>query len=107
MRIKKNDTVMVITGKSKGVSGVVLESFPKDSKVLVAGVNVVTKHMKKTAESAGKKITKELPIHVSNVMLLDDAGKVSRVAYSKNSNGKKIRVLKTTQKEVVDNFKKA
>nr|AMR07499.1 ribosomal protein L24 [uncultured bacterium] len=107
MRIKKGDTVLVIAGKNKGTKGDVLVAFPKDGKVLVSGVNVVTKHVKKTAEAAGQKIQKELPIDVSNVMLLDGEGKVSRVKYSENEKGKKVRVFTTTQKEVVENFKKA
>jgi len=107
MRIKKGDIIVVISGKDKGKKGLVLLSFPKDGKVLVQGVNVVTKHVKKTAESAGQKIQKELPIDVSNVMLLDDGGKATRVRYSSNSAGKKVRVCVTTQKEVVENFKKA
>lgn len=97
---------MVITGKNKGMTGEVLEALPKEGKVVVTGVHVVTRHVKKTAESAGKKVQKELPIDVSNVMLLDDTGKVSRVRYSENNKGKKIRVFATTQKEVVENFKK-
>lgn len=107
MRIKKNDTVLVITGKDKGKTGVVLEALPKENKVVVAGVHMVTKHVKKTAEAAGKKIEKELPIDVSNVMMIDGSGKASRVKYSVGEKGKKVRVLKTTQKEIVENFKKA
>lgn len=107
MRIKKNDTVVVISGKDKGKTGEVVLAMPTDKKVVVAGVNVVTKHVKKTAEFAGQKIQKELPIDVSNVMLLDSDGKASRVRYSKNTKGKNIRVCVTTQKEVVENFKKA
>lgn len=107
MKIKKNDTVMVITGKDKGKQGVVLFAFPKESKVLIQGINVVTKHMKKTNESAGQKIQKELPIHVSNVMLLDAQGKVSRVGYEIEKGAKKVRVLKTTKSKVIENFKTA
>lgn len=107
MKIKKGDTVVVITGKDKGKKGLVVSAFPKESKVLVQEVNMVIRHVPKTHEKAGEKIQKELPIHVSNVMLLDDAGKVSRVGYSIGKNGKKVRVLKTTKSEVIENFNKA
>jgi len=94
MKIKKNDEVIVITGKYKGVKGKVLKAMPKDSKVVVAGVNKVKRHMKPTQEKPGHIADIEKPIHVSNVALLDaKSGKPTKVGY-KIDEGKKVRVAK-------------
>ena len=93
MKIKKGDTVKVIAGKDKGKEGKVLAV--KDNTVIVENVNMVTKHSKATAANqAGGIVTKEAPIHVSNVMLLVD-GKATRVGF-KMDGDKKVRVAKAT-----------
>lgn len=101
MKIKKNDTVVVITGKDKGIKGKVLEAFPRLSRVLVEGVNVVKKHEKsRTQGNAGQIIEKSLPVHVSNVSLLDPKdGKPTRVGYV-IENGKKSRVAKKSGQKI-------
>ena len=96
MRIKKNDTVVVITGKDKGKHGKVLKAMPKDNKVVVEGVNIQTKHAKATRNAAAEIKHFEGPIDASNVMLYDAKAKeVIKVAYEVR-NGKKVRVSKKT-----------
>ena len=96
MRIKKNDTVVVITGKDKGKHGKVLKAMPKDNKVIVEGVNVQTKHAKATRNTAAEIKHIEGPIDASNVMLYDAKAKeVIKVAYEVR-DGKKVRVSKKT-----------
>ena len=96
MRIKKNDTVVVITGKDKGKHGKVLKAMPKDNKVIVEGVNVQTKHAKATRNAAAEIKHIEGPIDASNAMLYDAKAKeVIKVAYEVR-NGKKVRVSKKT-----------
>ena len=99
MRIKKGDTVVVITGKDKGKSGKVLKAMPKENKVVVEGVNMQTKHAKATQKTAAEIKHMEGPIDVSNVMLLVD-GKATRVGF-KMDGDKKVRVAKSTG-EVID-----
>ena len=94
MKIKKGDQAIVITGRDKGKTGEVLKSMPKDNKVLVQGINLVKRHQKPTQENAGGIQTKEAPIHVSNVALIDPkSGKATRVGF-KIVNDQKVRVSK-------------
>jgi large subunit ribosomal protein L24 len=103
MHIKKGDTVQVISGKEKGKIGEVLTTFPETSKVVIKGVNVRTKHVKPQQEGESGQIqTFEAPIHSSNVMLYSTQQKVaSRVCYTFNADGRKVRMLKKTG-EVID-----
>ncbi|GIN87817.1 50S ribosomal protein L24 [Heyndrickxia sporothermodurans] len=102
MHVKKGDKVMVITGKDKGKTGVILASFPKKDRVIVEGVNIVKKHSKPSqANPQGGIVSFEAAIHVSNVMLLDPkTNEPTRVGY-KEVNGKKVRVAKKSG-EVLD-----
>lgn len=95
MHVKKGDKVMVISGKDKGKTGVILSAFPKKDRVLVEGVNIVKKHTKPNqANPQGGIVEQEATIHVSNVMLLDPkSGEPTRVGY-KVEDGKKVRVAK-------------
>ena len=96
MRIKKGDTVMVITGKDKGKHGKVLKAMPKENRVVVEGVNMQTKHAKATRQAGAEIKHLEGPIDASNVMLYDSKTKQgTRVGY-KVENGKKVRVSKKT-----------
>ena len=100
MKIKKGDEVIVITGKYKGVKGKVLESRPTESRVVVAGVNRIKRHVKPTQEKPGHIKDVESPIHVSNVALVDPkGGKATRVGY-KTVGDKKVRVAKKSGTEV-------
>lgn len=95
LKIKKGDKVVVLTGKDKGAEGEVLKVMPTEARVLVQGVNMVTKHQKPSQVSAGGIQKKELPIHVSNVAVVDPkGGKATRVGYKLLKDGKKVRVAK-------------
>jgi large subunit ribosomal protein L24 len=102
MHVKKGDKVMVITGKDKGKTGVILAAFPKKDRVLVEGVNIVKKHTKPNqANPQGGIVSQEAAIHVSNVMPIDPkTGEPTRVGY-KIEDGKKIRIAKKSG-EVLD-----
>lgn len=95
MKIKKGDTVVVLTGKDKGKAGEVLKTMPTKSRVIVQGVNVVKKHNKPTQFSAGGIEEKELSIHVSNVALQDPkSDKPTRVGFNTLKSGKKVRIAR-------------
>ena len=95
LKLKKGDTVRVIAGKDKGKEGKVLAVNVADNTVIVENVNMVTKHSKPSAANqVGGIVTKEAPIHTSNVMLLVD-GKATRVGF-KMDGDKKVRVAKAT-----------
>jgi large subunit ribosomal protein L24 len=80
IKIKKGDMVKVIAGASKGKEGKVLEVLPQKSRVLVEGVNVISKHAKPdNANPQGGIVKKEAPIHISNVMFIDNKGNATRV----------------------------
>ncbi|GLB61373.1 50S ribosomal protein L24 [Cytobacillus sp. NCCP-133] len=102
MHVKKGDKVMVISGKDKGKTGVILAAFPKQSRVLVEGVNIVKKHSKPSQMNPqGGIISQEAPVHVSNVMPVDPkSGEPTRLGY-KTVDGKKVRVAKKSG-EVLD-----
>lgn len=89
-RILKGDKVLIIAGKDRGKTGLVERVLPKESRVVVVGVNLVKKHLKKSAKNPqGGIIDKTLPIHISNVMLLDPAqNKPTRVGYQLKGNEK-------------------
>jgi large subunit ribosomal protein L24 len=95
MNVKKGDKVMVITGKDKGKTGVILTAYPKKDRVLVEGVNIVKKHTKPNQDNPqGGIVSQEATIHVSNVMVIDPkTGEPTRVGY-KIEDGKKVRVAK-------------
>lgn len=95
MKIKKGDQVVVLTGRDRGAKGEVLKVMPSDNRVVVQGVNVVTKHQKPTHLSPGGVQKKELSIHASNVALVDPkSGAATRVGYKVLKDGKKVRVAK-------------
>ena len=100
LKIKKGDTVKVITGKDKGKEGKVISVDVKNGKVVVEGANMITKHAKPSqANPNGGIIQKEAAIDISNVMLVVD-GKATRVGFE-IKDGKKVRVAKATG-EVID-----
>jgi len=103
MRIKKGDTVQVISGKDKGKTGEVLKTLPNDNRVIVKGVNLRTKHIKPTQEGEGGRIvTEEFSLHASNVMIYSSDKKViSRVEIFIDKDGTKKRRLKKTG-ELID-----
>lgn len=96
MKIRKGDTVKVITGKYKGKTSRVIKAMPKSNKIIVEGVNLAKKHTRPTQENPQGGINEiELPIHVSNVQLLA-GNSTSKVGYKYLDDGKKVRFLKKT-----------
>jgi large subunit ribosomal protein L24 len=104
VKIKKGDTVVVIAGKDKGAKGKVIAAYPTRDKILVEGVNRIKKHERIRTTQRGAKtggiVTQEAAIHVSNVQLLDSDGKPTRVGYRFDDNGQKVRIARTTGKEL-------
>ena len=102
LKIKKGDTVKVITGDNKGQQGKVLEVFIEDQKAIVESVNMITKHTKPNAKnSQGGFVKKEAPIQVSNLMVIDSTGKPTRVGRKiDEKTGKLVRYSKKS-KEVI------
>jgi len=100
MKIRKGDQVVVTTGRDKGKQGEVLRAMPKDNKVVVQGVNMVKRHTRPSQTNAGGIISKEAPIDVSNVALIDpETGKATRIGY-KVVDGEKVRVAKKSGKVI-------
>ena len=106
-RVKKGDTVVIVSGKDKGATGKVIAAFPREDKVLVEGVNLVKKHTKISQTTRGAKtggiVTQEAPIHVSNVMPVVevDGKKVrTRVGTAVAEDGTKSRVSRRTGEDL-------
>jgi large subunit ribosomal protein L24 len=104
MKVKKGDTVLVVTGRDKGAKGKVILAYPETNKVLVEGVNRIKKHTRVSTTQRGAKsggiVTQEAPIHVSNVMVVDSEGKATRVGARKDENGRTVRVSRRSGKEL-------
>jgi large subunit ribosomal protein L24 len=103
-KIKKGDNVVIIAGRDKGRTGEVIEMRRDESRVLVRGINVVKRHQRQSASQEGGIITKEAPIHLSNVALADPKdGKPTRVGFKvvgKGEDRKKVRVAKRSGVEI-------
>jgi len=94
MKLKKGDTVKVIAGKDKGQQGEIVHVYPSDNKVLVNGINTAKKHSKaRRANQPAGIIDRDMPVHVSNVMLVHK-GKTTRIGYKIQADGTKVRVAK-------------
>jgi large subunit ribosomal protein L24 len=101
-KIKKGDTVIVLTGRDKGRSGEVLKVIPENNRVLVDGVNMVKKHRKPSPASAGGIETMAAPMHISNVAHKDPkSGKATRIGFKFLEDGRKVRFAKASG-EVID-----
>jgi len=95
-KIKKGDRVVVLTGKDKGKTGSVTKVWPKECRVLVEGLNMVQRHTRPTQlDPQGGIKHKEAPLHLSNVAIVDSAGKPTRVGF-RTDGDKKVRFAKTT-----------
>ena len=102
LKIKTKDKVVVIAGRDKGKTGEVLKVLAKDERVVVRGVNMVSKHERQSAKTQGGIKEIEAPIHVSNVAHADPkTGKPTRVGYKFLGDGRKVRVAKRSG-EVID-----
>ena len=94
-KIKKGDRVIVVTGRDKGKRGEVRQVMPEDNRAIVAGVNLVRRHTRQTAQTEGGIISKESTIHLSNLALLDPkTGKPTRVGFKVLDDGRKVRVAR-------------
>lgn len=95
LKIKKGDSVIVLTGRDKGKRGEVIEVRPKENRAVVRGVNVVRRHQRQTASQEGGIISKEAPIQISNLAVEDPKdGKSTRVGFRILEDGKKVRFAK-------------
>lgn len=103
MKIKKDDTVMIIAGKDKGKSGKVRFSFPVKNQIIIEGVNFIKKHSKaRGAVRQAGIIDLEAPVHISNVMLVcNKCNKPSRIGYRKLEDGRRVRFCRSCD-EVID-----
>ena len=103
-KIRKGDKVVLLTGRDKGRTGEVVEVHPDDNRVLVRGINMVKRHQKQTAQQEGGIISKESPVHVSNVAIADPKdGKPTRVGFKFMGTGddrKKVRIAKRSGVEI-------
>ena len=94
-KIKKGDKVVVLAGRDKGRTGEVIQVMPKEERALVRGINIVKRHQRQTANQEGGIISKEGPIHLSNVAIADPKdGKPTRVGFKVLDDGRKVRFAK-------------
>jgi len=102
LKIRKGDHVVVIAGKDKDKNGEVLKVMPKENRVLVQGVNMVKRHQRQTPQQDGGIMTREAPVHISNVALEDPKdGKPTRVGFKTLKDGRKVRFARRSG-EVID-----
>jgi large subunit ribosomal protein L24 len=100
-KIKKGDRVIVLTGRDKGKKGEVFQVMPKDGRALVRGVNLVKRHQRQTPQQEGGIISKEAPVHLSNLALEDPKdGKPTRVGFAVLADGRKVRVAKRSGEHI-------
>jgi large subunit ribosomal protein L24 len=99
-KIRKGDRVLVLAGKDKGKTGTVLRVIPTETKALVQGINLVRRHTKQSASQDAGIYTKEAPIHLSNIALVDpnsgDKPKPTRVGFKINDDGTKVRIARAS-----------
>lgn len=102
LKIRKGDHVVVLTGKDKGKHGEVLKVLPEENRAIVKGVALVRRHQRQTATQEGGIVTKEAPIHISNIALEDPKdGKPTRIGYKFLKDGRKVRFARRSG-EVID-----
>ena len=99
-KIRKGDKVIVLTGRDKGRTGEVYEVRPIEGTALVRGVNMVKRHQKQTQSQEGGIISKEAPIHLSNIAYVGKDGKPTRIGFKIQADGTKVRVAKSSGAEI-------
>ena len=100
-KIRKGDKVVVLSGRDKGRSGEVFEVRPTDGTALVRGINMVRRHQKQTQNQEGGVISKELPVHLSNIAIADPRdGKPTRIGFKIVGDGRKVRFAKRSGAEI-------
>jgi large subunit ribosomal protein L24 len=103
-KIRKGDRVIVLSGRDKGKKGEVFQVLPKEGRALVRGVNTVRRHQRQTAAQEGGIVTKEAPIHLSNLALEDPSdGKPTRVGFKVLADGRKVRIARRSGEEIREN----
>jgi len=104
MKVKKGDTVQVISGPDRGAKGKVIAAYPKEQRILVEGVNRIKKHTRVSTTQRGARtggiVTQEASIHVSNVMVVDSDGKPTRIGYRKDDDGRSVRIGRRSGKDI-------
>jgi large subunit ribosomal protein L24 len=102
LKIKRGDRVIVVSGRDKGKKGEVVRVIPEENRAIVRGVNLVQRHQRQTPTAEGGIISKEAPIHISNIALADPASDgPTRVGYKTLNDGRKVRFAKKSG-EVID-----
>jgi large subunit ribosomal protein L24 len=100
-KIRKGDKVVVLTGRDKGRTGEVIEVRPDEDRALVRGINIVKRHQRQTGRQDGGIISKEAPLHLSNIAVADPRdGKPTRVGFKVGTDGRKVRVAKRSGVEI-------
>ncbi len=100
-KIRKGDKVVVLSGRDKGRTGEVIEVRPAENRALVRGVNMVKRHQRQAAGQEGGIISKEGPIHLSNIAIADPkSGKPTRVGFRVEADGRKVRIAKRSGAEI-------
>ncbi len=94
-KLRKGDRVIVLTGKDRGKTGEIESVDPKSGRAVVSGVNIAIRHQRQTQTAQGGRLPKAMPIHLSNLAILDGNGKATRVGF-RFEDGKKVRYAKTT-----------
>lgn len=101
LKVKKGDKVVVITGRSKGAQGEVLQVMPKENRAVVKGVNVISRHQRPKPGAPGGIIRREAPIHISNLMHVDPkTGEPTRVGFRILEDGRKVRFAKRSGEQI-------
>jgi large subunit ribosomal protein L24 len=99
-KIRKGDRVMVLSGREKGRTGEVFQVRPDEDRALVRGINMVKRHQKQSASQEGGIISKEAPIHLSNLAYVGRDGKPTRIGFKIRTDGTKVRVAKRSGAEI-------
>jgi large subunit ribosomal protein L24 len=102
LKVKKGDKVVVLTGRDKGKNGEIMKVFPEENRAIVQGVNIVRRHQKQSAGQEGGIISKEAPVHISNLAIEDPKdGSPSRIGFKVLEDGRKVRFAKRSG-ELID-----
>ena len=99
-KIRKGDKVIILSGRDKGRTGEVFEVRPAEGRALVRGVNMVKRHQKQSQNQEGGIISKESPVHLSNIAIVGKDGKPTRVGFKIQADGIKVRVAKRSGAEI-------
>ena len=100
-KIRKGDKVVVLAGKDKGRTGEVVTVMPKDDKAVVRGINMIRRHQRQSQSQEGGIISKEAPIHLSNLAVADPKdGKPTRVGFKTDEHGRKTRIAKRSGESI-------